>query len=819
MIYPLESKKFIVEFDKSKVEELLKSKKYYKGEETFLHELYELKTSTTSFVTTSLSTYEYYLTKPNYEGRYLNAKFMSLSCKSRQYLLKDNYYDFDIVASQPNVMMSLFKKNKLDCPKLANYCLRRDKKLNSIIDCFKLTDSIIHKGLIDEKEYTAKAKAKELFNSMLNLGTFEGWANKFNINISDVETTYFDDFQAEMKQNITKLSMIEKTLYLQISKKCKLENKTNVLGCFASAMYKKYERLLLESLLESFPEIYGIYAFDGVMINKQSLEVEQIDEFLSAFKQITIDKFGEEFNNVIMITKEMNDPWDIKVDELPPLEIKEIKETTTALHVTTPSSKPQKITFNMLKEKTHANFADLYYINNPKDYIYSNGCWYMYNNVNRIKKLDSKHPPSLKNKISIYFKRLILDMIESIPPNDEKLADLLKLSSELIKFVGTDRELSGIISLAIHYYTDDELMFKIDTNTNLLVFKNRLFDLTINLFREIYRDDFVMKHCGYDISEIRNMTICNKIKDEILNIFDNPTLANFWLEHTALSCFTNKYEVFYCHTGKGGNGKGLLFNFLKNTLGDYYYQTGTEFLTTRIEDGKANPTLANAKGTRFLVCSEPETEKTKVRVDFVKAITGLDDINCRDLYNSNKFTYKPTYTTFLQCNDIPDFSKIDGGIRRRFKKIDYPNQFVDKPVLKNEKLKDDNLKELFNNPEYINEFMLILIETAMNTTKLIIPKEIEFSSKSFLDEQDKVYSWLEEFTIRSDTGRISKSEAYNLFLLNMNEKKTEFTAVKFHKQMNKNNIEEKKIKGNRYYSGINFIKVIEDCNINLEEEL
>ena len=88
-------------------------------------------------------------------------------------------------------------------------------------------------------------------------------------------------------------------------------------------------------------------------------------------------------------------------------------------------------------------------------------------------------------------------------------------------------------------------MFKIDTNTNLLVFKNRLFDLTKKSFREICRDDFVMKHCGYDISEIRNMTICNKIKDEILNIFDNPTLAKFWLEHTALSCFTNKYEVFY----------------------------------------------------------------------------------------------------------------------------------------------------------------------------------------------------------------------------------------------------------------------------------
>lgn len=476
------------------------------------------------------------------------------------------------------------------------------------------------------------------------------------------------------------------------------------------------------------------------------------------------------------------------------------------------------ITWNDLKERNHANYAKLYVENNPKDYIYSSGCWYKYNEFNRIQQLDTKHPPCLKNKIYEFFRNITMDLTKSTPPNDENLNEKFKLSSETIKFAGTDKDTNGMISFMITHYKDDDLYFKLDTNTNLLAFKNRVYDYSKKKFRKIQRDDFIMKNCRYDINETKNEIIRKKIEDELLNIFDNPIKARFWLEHIALSLFTNKYEMFYCHTGKGGNGKGLLFNFLKASVGDYYYQTGTEFLTTRIEDGKANPTLANAKGVRILVCSEPDTEKTKIKVDFVKSITGNDDINCRDLYSSNKYTYKPTFTSFLQCNDFPDLNKIDGGIRRRLQKVDYPNQFVDKPILKNEKQKDENLKALFSQPDYINEFVLLLIDTAEKTDKLVIPKEIQQSSKAFLDEQDKVYSWLEEFTAKDATGKILKSEAYNLFLSQMNEKRSEFSAIKFHKQMNKNNIAEKK-DVNRYYIGIKIIKVIEEQEQKCEIEL
>ena len=750
MIYPLESKKFIVEFDKSKVEEILRSKKFYRSEESFLRELYDLK----------MSSFEYHLLKPNYEGRYLNAKFMSLSCKSRQYLLKDNYYDFDIVASQPNVMMSLFKKNKLDCPKLANYCLRRDKKLNSIIDCFKLTDSIIHKGLIDEKEYTAKAKAKELFNSMLNLGTFEGWANKFNINISDVETTYFDDFQAEMKQNITKLSMIEKTLYLQISKKCKLENKTNVLGCFASAMYKKYERLLLESLLESFPEIYGIYAFDGVMINKQSLEVEQIDEFLSAFKQITIDKFGEEFNNVIMITKEMNDPWDIKVDELPPLEINEIKKINQKSKIFTSVS--GQADYNFEAGLTTGEISDYFKIKYT-NFVYSNKQLYFYDSI-YWKKDNDKHAYlnnhidknvfiDLFTQFQIYEKNMLQKMLKDDTIDSKSQNDKLDVIRKTIISLRNFKSREPYIKDIICKITNEDLKF--DENPYLFAFTNKVYDLKEMKFQEQSNPlDYISMTCGYDYNDNYDLQNKTEVKDLFKSIHKNKNIHNYHLTALATGLLGIPIEKFIVLTGTGGNGKSLIDDFMLETVGEFGYLMPTILLTQPLKAG-SNPELANCNKKRFIVAQEAK-ESDNIVSGNVKSLTGGTKINARMNYSNDCDTIIDA-TWFFECNKTPNFDTVGSAELRRLETIKFNSNFVDVSIYDpNDNSMDGVMNPIYKTKEWKNnhrqgffEFLLEFLPS-FYLNGLVSPPEVLEQNKLYLEKSDRIFSTINEFYEKTD---------------------------------------------------------------------
>ncbi len=58
------------------------------------------------------------------------------------------------------------------------------------------------------------------------------------------------------------------------------------------------------------------------------------------------------------------------------------------------------------------------------------------------------------------------------------------------------------------------------------------------------------------------------------------------------------------------------------------------FLTTIFKSGQANSTPAQSKGLRFLLWTESDngTADCSLNIDFVKLMTGGDEISARDLY-------------------------------------------------------------------------------------------------------------------------------------------------------------------------------------------
>lgn len=471
-----------------------------------------------------------------------------------------------------------------------------------------------------------------------------------------------------------------------------------------------------------------------------------------------------------------------------------------------------ELTWNMVNTYSQTELAEFYSKVVEQRYVFSNNCWFWWDSKNIIQRGSKNHPDSLKVEFHDEMNSRLDKLIKNLDKTDEFYRDKIKTGLAFHKRMGQSTSVNGIIDYLRSYYSDENFSKKVDTNMNLFAFTNCLYDHTIKNVRPIEKHDYIMKTTGYDYKPAEKEDK-EYIKAELLIMMDTQQMVDYLTDTLAVALVDNTHEQFYCHTGSGGNGKGLLFTLLRHSLGQYYYQAPSEFYTTPYRADAPNSSLSKAKGCRFFVTSEPSSEDTggrkmKLSTDLIKTLTGRDPINARDLYLSAE-EFIPTFTSFLQCNIIPEM-KIDGGMRRRFRKIDYPNRFVENPDPNKPKEKqiDVTLKDKFSLYKYHIAFMDILFDRLKTFTKFVIPQSIIDSTKTKMDDMDYVGAWIDDFTESSES-YYYRTEAYLDFLKDMGLTKFDMSNTSFFSKMEAKDVLQVKIKGIRYFNGINRRKDID----------
>ena len=147
----------------------------------------------------------------------------------------------------------------------------------------------------------------------------------------------------------------------------------------------------------------------------------------------------------------------------------------------------------------------------------------------------------------------------------------------------------------------------------------------------------------------------------------------------------------------------------------------------------------------MLIATEPE-ETEKLQVGRLKQISGNDQVQARDLFQS-LFYFTPQFGIFFQCNSIPQVSKVDGGVQRRLRVIEFPFDFVENPILPHQRQADNNIKDvLVKSLAWRQQFVRILIHIFITEVKdqqsLHPPDSVSQASKSFLDSCNPVAEWL-----------------------------------------------------------------------------
>lgn len=126
--------------------------------------------------------------------------------------------------------------------------------------------------------------------------------------------------------------------------------------------------------------------------------------------------------------------------------------------------------------------------------------------------------------------------------------------------------------------------------------------------------------------------------------------------------------------GRGGNGKGVLFETLTSVLGDYATSAPPGFL---MKTGfQTHPTdLARLHGARMVICSEvnPTDKFDEAKM---KQLAGGDTITARFMRQDN-FSFEPTHQLWLMGNHRPAVEAGGESFWRRLRLIPFTHQVTD----------------------------------------------------------------------------------------------------------------------------------------------
>lgn len=297
-----------------------------------------------------------------------------------------------------------------------------------------------------------------------------------------------------------------------------------------------------------------------------------------------------------------------------------------------------------------------------------------------------------------------------------------------------------------------------DTHPYLINCKNGTYDLETMTFREHDWKDFLTMQTNFDYT-MQEVT-CPRWEQFIKEVTqDNKDKADYLQRALGYSILgTGKEEcMFILHGKTTRNGKSTMLDAIQHLLGDYSTVAPVE-LICRNERQKnaeaANPVLARLKGKRMVTMSESDTAG-KLDEATIKQYTGGEDITARELYQS-AITFKPQFTMWLSCNDLPAVKDKSLFASDRVRVIEFNRHFSDEE-------QDKGLKDYFETPEAMKGIFTWLVTGYFKYRHfgLKMCDDMKKVIKQYEKDNDLVLQFLEEKCEGTDEGYTKAKTLYD----------------------------------------------------------
>lgn len=301
-----------------------------------------------------------------------------------------------------------------------------------------------------------------------------------------------------------------------------------------------------------------------------------------------------------------------------------------------------------------------------------------------------------------------------------------------------------------------------DSNPYLINCLNGTYDLSDFTFREPKWDDFLTMQTNFRHTVMRDVK-CKRwekfIKEVTQNDEDKADFLQRALGYSMLG--TSNEECMFILYGKTTrNGKSTLLNTIEYLLGNYakVAPVGMICRGDRQKDAEAaSPTLAGLKGKRFVTMAESNAYG-KLDEEQIKQLTGGEEISARALYQS-AITFKPQFTLWLSCNDLPMVTDKSLFASERIKVIEFNRHFTAEE-------QDIHLKDELTSPEAMQGIFMWLIRGYIRYKErgLVMTSQLREVVKQYEKDNDLVLQFLESRCDRvSDSEYVRAKDLYNAY--------------------------------------------------------
>ena len=300
-----------------------------------------------------------------------------------------------------------------------------------------------------------------------------------------------------------------------------------------------------------------------------------------------------------------------------------------------------------------------------------------------------------------------------------------------------------------------------DANPYLINCLNGTYSLEDFSFREARWDDFLTMQTNFRHT-VRRDVKCKRWEKFIKEVTQGDTDKADFLQRAlgySMLGMSNEECMFILHGKTTRNGKSTLLNTIEYMLGDYakVAPVGMICRGDRQKDAEAaSPTLAGLKGKRFVTMSE-SNEYGKLDEEKIKQLTGGEEISARALYQS-AITYKPQFTLWLSCNDLPMVTDKSIFASQRIKVVEFNRHF--KP-----EEQDTQLKNELTSTEAMSGIFMWLVRGYIKYKEngLKMSDSLNEVINKYERENDLVLQFLESRCTRDENATIKAKDLYNSF--------------------------------------------------------
>ena len=295
-------------------------------------------------------------------------------------------------------------------------------------------------------------------------------------------------------------------------------------------------------------------------------------------------------------------------------------------------------------------------------------------------------------------------------------------------------EIKGIIKDETGYVSHDEF----DKESYLVNMKNVIFNL---------KTGKTIEHSPDYLSRVKIPTFYNPDAlcprfDKFLStsLEDDEQKIRTILEMVALCLIKDNglIQKAFMNTGKGSNGKSILFGIILALLGKDNISAKT------IHDFEKNHFAASSlEGKLANICADVGN-KGIVETEALKKIISGDPVDCERKFMEG-YTFTPYTTLVFSANDIPEVVDESDGFARRFELIEWEKSFYGKD-------RDNSVKTIRKDPAELsgifNKISKIAKELLQNH-ELKFESTVEDAKLRWLMRSDSTQRFLDELTSRS----------------------------------------------------------------------